>query len=81
MREREFLPLLRDKFDLLNHVDVARDLAVALGMAQRDGGVLFAHDNVVYEITAAWYDGCIAGDCNPATCYMSWSIDIISDYC
>ena len=77
MRECDFLPYLRDKFDLLNHVDVAKDLAVALGMAQHDGAVLFAHDNVVWEITAS---GCIGGNCNPATCYTSWAIDINTDY-
>lgn len=76
MRQNEFLAYLIDKFGFTSNDEATlRDLGVALGLAHRDGSVLWAHDNVVYEITATWYDGCYKGDCNPATCYMKWAID------
>lgn len=78
MRERAFMDYLRNEFNLL-HDDHgfarARILATAMHEASDKGASAFNIGGQGYKITQEWYDGCISGNCNPATCYTSWSLD------
>lgn len=74
MRFNTFLELMRDRFPILTDEAVRYNLAVALDDAQKHGRGYFGYDGTVYTITQSWRDGCISGDCNPATCWSEWDI-------
>lgn len=73
MRQQEFINALRDSFPV-NDMACAVTLANAMHVAQVEGSAPFTWGDASYVITCTWYDGCISGDCNPATCYSSWDL-------
>jgi hypothetical protein len=74
MRLPDFITHIHDTFKLDTNDPAVLDIARAMHNADRMGTGMFTHDGVAYKITAAWKDGCIAGDCNPATCWTDWNL-------
>lgn len=77
MRQNEFILDIQQRFPIESNHDLAVDIANAMHDAVTNGrGRIgsFEHDGVVYFVRTEWYDGCIGGDCNPATCYTNWEL-------
>lgn len=74
MRLKDMMIYLREEFVITYGAVAAEPIADALAAAQHGGVGTFTWDGTLYTITAVWQDGCIAGDCNPATCYTNWEI-------
>ena len=77
MREKAFIKHVQEMFPILADHALAVDIADAMydaSNASRLNMGSFEHDGLVYYVTTEWYDGCIKGDCNPATCWTDWKI-------
>jgi len=77
MRYKPFVTHVAKHFPVTENHDLAVDIADALSDASRsDRGNIgcFWHAGVTYYVESKWLDGCINGDCNPATCYTDWTI-------
>lgn len=74
MRFQPFIEYMRDEFQLLTDPELAHTIAMAISVAEIDHVATFEGDGVTYAVCANWYDGCISGDCNPATCYTNWTL-------
>lgn len=75
MRMTKFVPFLRERFPLTSNHDLAVTVARAIESADLDGQATFAYDGGMFTITSEWIDGCYRGDCNPATCYQSYTLE------
>lgn len=77
MRRNDLIKDIQEKFpELPKHRELALDIVQAIQDAEEHGAGTFWWDGVPYKIEARWVDGCISGDCNPATCWTDYSIFI-----
>lgn len=74
MRYNDFVQALNKQFDLTNNPGVAYSISEAMLHATAAGTGVFMHEGLEYTVMQVWVDGCINGDCNPATCWTNWEV-------
>lgn len=74
MRLKDFIVEMQNRFVNTYGAVAAEVIADAMNEANHRGYHTFEWNGVIYKITAVWKDGCLSGDCNPATCYTNWEI-------
>lgn len=79
MRQSTFIMDLQAQFPITGNEPVARIFADAMEGTCGNGTSSFTYDGQLYKMTAMWKDGCIKGDCNPATCYTDWQLELVKE--
>jgi hypothetical protein len=75
MRFNDFIRYLNENYPIQSDQDLAVAVAVAMHNADNSSGDnTFVYNGQMHIINAVWIDGCINGDCNPATCWTHWTL-------